>query len=88
MSVKLVYTSHFLKNSQKLPRAQQLKLSRLLGILQDNPFAPQLHTKPLAGQLTGFYSFRITRDWRVLFQFLEPTLIKIVDVAHRRDIYR
>ncbi|MBI3260765.1 type II toxin-antitoxin system RelE/ParE family toxin [Candidatus Berkelbacteria bacterium] len=67
---------------------RQKKFSLLLEVAQTNPFAPQLHSKKLVGTLTGFCSFRITRDWRVIFRFLDPTTVELVDVAHRRDIYR
>ncbi len=49
---------------------------------------PKLHSKPLVGKLKGFYSFRITRNWRVIFSFLDRETIFLIDVAHRKDIYR
>ena len=84
----LVYSSHFLKSARKLPKAQQNKLAKLLEIFQKNPFQSQLHSKSLSGQLSGLYSFRITRDWRVIFKFISPDEIQLVDVAHRKDIYK
>lgn len=86
--IKIVYINHFLKSSKKLPHAIQNKLAVKLEILQKNPFSPPLHTKPLTGFLSGFYAFRITREWRVIFCFLDPKTIKLIDVAHRRDIYK
>ena len=61
--ISVVYTDFFLRSARKLPKPQQNKLAQLLGTLQENPFHPKLHTKTLTGPLTGFYSFRITRDW-------------------------
>lgn len=84
----LVYTNSFLKYAKKLPELQQNKLAQLLEIFQNNPFSPKLHTKTLTGTLTGFYSFRITRDWRVIFQFLTPDKIKLIEIGHRKDIYK
>lgn len=86
--LKLVYTKHFLKSAKKLPFYIQNSLSGKLETLQKNPFHPFLHTKSLTGALSGFYSFRITRDWRVIFCFIEPEIIKLVEVAHRKDIYK
>jgi addiction module RelE/StbE family toxin len=88
MTLQVKLTRAFLKSSKKLPVKQLEKLGSLLEILCDNPFSPLLHTKALTGTLTGFYSFRITRDWRVIFQFLDEVTLKIIDVAHRRDVYR
>ena len=85
--MELFYTKHFLKSAKKLPKRQQKKLAELLEIFHLQPFSPLLHSKPLTGQLTGFYSFRITREYRVIFQFLDPLTIKLTDVAHRKEIY-
>ncbi len=86
--VKLVYGKKFLKSSKKLPQAQKEKLAELLEIFQNNPFSSILHSKPLAKELIGFYSFRITRDWRVIFRFITAFEIQLVKVGHRKDIYR
>lgn len=84
----LVYGTRFFKSARKLPNIQQKKLAKLLEIIQDDPFHSHLHAKPLSGQLSGFYSFRITRDWRVIFQFLSPDKIQLLEVGHRKNIYK
>jgi len=86
--IAIRYSDHFLRAAGKIPKLQQKKLALLLELLGHNPFHPKLHTKHLTGQLSGLYSFRITRDWRVIFQFLSPKEIHLVDVANRKDIYR
>lgn len=86
--MKIVYGDAFLKSAAKLPIAQQRKLDSLVSLCTDNPFNSKLHTKRLTGSLKGFLSFRITRDWRVVFQFLDAETIQLLRVAHRRDIYR
>lgn len=86
--IQILYGDYFLKSVKKLPNKQQEKLAKLLEIFQENPFHSLLHTKPLTGQLTGFYSFRITRDWRVIFEFINPETIKLIEVSHRKDIYK
>jgi addiction module RelE/StbE family toxin len=86
--VKLIYSERFLKSAKKLPTLIRNKLATKLELLQKNPFHPFLHTKPLTGELFGFYSFRITRDWRVIFQFLAPEIIYLIEVGHRKDIYK
>lgn len=86
--IRIVYHKNFLAGANRLPIAQQKKLSRLLLLLQENPFHPLLHTKRLTQELAGFLSFRITRDWRVIFQFLDAESIQILRVKHRKDAYR
>ena len=86
--VRIFYEKKFLKRVAKLPQQQQNKLSKLFIILQSNPFDPILHTKRLAHPLIGILSFRITRDYRVTFRFLDEQIIQLVDTGHRKDIYR
>ena len=85
--INIYYSNYFLSQAKKLPSHQQKKLAELLKLLQENPFHPKLHSKNLTGKLSGLYSFRITRDWRVIFQFLSPAEVRLVEVAHRKDIY-
>lgn len=86
--VELVYHRHFYKSVRILPAPQLKKLSRLLGLLQKDAFDPVLHTKRLVGPFVGFLSFRISRDWRVIFQFLNPEKIQLLRVAHRKEAYQ
>jgi addiction module RelE/StbE family toxin len=86
--LRVLYGDRFLRSARRLPETQQGKLARQLELVSENPFHPQLHTKPLTGRLTGLYAFRITRDWRVIFQFTAPDQIVLRDVGHRKDIYR
>ncbi|KKQ67978.1 MAG: hypothetical protein A3F95_01185 [Candidatus Nealsonbacteria bacterium RIFCSPLOWO2_12_FULL_39_31] len=60
--ILLIYGNHFLKSAKKLPKNIQEKLKIQLDALSQNTFYPLPHTKPLAHQLVGLYSFRITRD--------------------------
>jgi len=34
------------------------------------------------------FSFRIGRDYRVIFEFVDSQTIKILDIKHRKDIYK
>lgn len=86
--IRLVYGREFLKSAQRTPDETQRKLAELMEIFPTNPFHPFLHTKYLTGRLAGLLSFRITRDWRVIFQFLDQQTVQFIRVKHRRDIYR
>ena len=86
--IRIIYGANFLKATRKLPRKLKIKLADLITSLQKNPFNSPLHTKYLSGKLAGLLSFRITRDWRVIFKFIEPNLIQLIEVANRKDIYR
>jgi addiction module RelE/StbE family toxin len=84
----LNYSDQFFDQSKRLPGSIQNKLARLLELLAKDPFHPLLHSKKLSGNLNQSYSFRITRDWRVIFYFENPETIKLLKVGNRKDIYR
>ena len=86
--ITIIYGDRFFRSVQKLSKKQRVKLAKLLTILQQNPFDTRLHTKHLSGPLVGLFSFRITRDWRVIFQFLSSNQTKLIDIGHRKEIYR
>jgi len=86
--MELVYSDEFLRSVKALPAPQQRKLAKLLELLRDHPFHPSLHTKRLSGPLLSLLSLRITRDWRVVFQFTGTMTIQLLRVAHRSDVYR
>lgn len=85
--IKLIFTKRVLRESRKLPTKLQEKLGSRFEILKEDPFHPILRTKLLSGNLSGFYSFRITREWRVIFQFLTPDIIKVLHIGHRKYVY-
>ena len=84
----LLYTKSFLKSVKKFPENIQEKLSDQLEVFQQNPFHSLLHTKTLTGKLLGFYSFRITRNWRVIFKFEDQKTILLTQAGNRKDIYK
>ncbi len=86
--MQILYDKNFLKASSALPKNIQTKLAKLLELFSYNPFHPLLHTKHLGEELAGFLSFRITREWRVIFYFKDSNNIHLTNVGHRRDIYR
>ena len=88
MKIKISFKEGFSKTIGSLNKKQRDKLIGLVVLLSDNPFNTKLQTKALSGELSGLYSFRISRDWRVLFKFISPTEIRLLEVGHRKDIYK
>jgi len=84
----IFYDKGFLKAIKSLPKNIHIKLAKQIELLQQNPFHPLLHSKQLSGDLTGFLSFRVTREWRVIFYFKDPETIQLLKIAHRKDIYQ
>ena len=50
---------------------------------------PRRVGKPLGAELTGIYSARLGRDWRVLYEIDDAKHVVIVlDIRHRSAAYR
>lgn len=86
--LRIEYDRSFEKQASKLGPQLQKKLAKLLPMLAKNPYDSRLHTKPLSELFIGVLSFRITRDWRVSFHLASPDTIRLLEVKHRKDIYR
>ncbi len=83
---RIHYTSDFRKAYQKLPKTTQDIVDRKDAIFRSNPFHASLHTHKLHGTLFGLWSFWITREYRVLFEFIKEGAI-FYDVG-THGIYR
>lgn len=60
------------------------RVARVFDELQTDPF----QGKPLRGELKGRYSYRLG-DYRVVYLIQQHRLVVIIiDIGHRRDIYR
>lgn len=86
--MKLDFSDKFLKEAARLPPSHKEKLADCLVILTEEPFHPLLHTKYLDGVLAGLLSFRVTRDYRVIFKFIGADQLQLMSVRHRKDAYR
>ncbi|MBI4088514.1 hypothetical protein HY415_00230 [Candidatus Kaiserbacteria bacterium] len=86
--MRVIVGSQFAKDARRLSESVQKKLALQINICAHNPFDIRLHTKPLSGSFQGLFSFRIGRDYRALFRFIDPATLFLARVAHRSDIYR
>jgi mRNA interferase RelE/StbE len=60
------------------------RVSQVLDDLKREPF----QGKPLKGQLKGRYSYRVG-TYRIIYTvFRNQLLVVVIDIGHRRDIYR
>jgi len=86
--IKIEYHRKFVKEFQKIPVEIQEKATLLEDIFRHDPFDQELKTKKLQGKLQSFYSFRITREYRIIFEFIEKEKVVFLAVKHRKDIYK
>lgn len=72
---RIYYTSDFRKAYKKLPRNIQEIADRKDALFRSDPFQRNLRTHKLRGPLEGLWSFWVTRDYRVLFEFIKDGAI-------------
>lgn len=82
------YTSHFVKTFKKLPRTIQMLAIKQEGIFKKDPSDPRLHAKELKGRLKNLMSFRITRNYRLLYAWQDREIVVFYEIGDRKAIYR
>jgi len=84
---EILLSKDFVNHFRKLPAHAKRKADTLVGILSVDYRDSRLHTKKLHSD-NDLYSLRVGRDYRVIFYFLDGGRIYILDVRHRKDIYK
>lgn len=74
-STNIHYTSDFRKAYKKIPKNIQNIVDRKDALFRKTPFHSSLRTHKLHGPLDGLWSFWVTRDYRVLFEFVRGGVI-------------
>lgn len=84
---KIHATSDFHKSFHKLPvRIQDLAIKKDKWF-RHNIFDPRLYTHKLRGELEGYWAYRINREYRILFRFLNADEVIYYDIG-THDIYK
>jgi len=80
-------TPRFENKFRRLPDDIQKITARKILLFENNPFHPGLNTHKLKGSLSKFWSFYVTKNYRVFFRFLENNEAIYYDVD-THDIYK
>jgi len=80
VSWKIVYTKQAIKDSKKIESGGlKAKVSKLLLVLQDDPYKTPPPYEKLVGDLSGAYSRRINFQHRLVYQILiEIKTVKVL----------
>ena len=73
----------FKKLSEEIKKIAKTKII----LFEDNFLHPGLKTHKLKGPLSNFWAFSITKNYRVLFRFLEDNEVIYYDID-THDIYK
>ena len=90
--VELIWDDKFKKNFRKWSHQHpELKAQFAKKIVQfeEDPFHPSLKTHTLSGVLKGLWSFRITYEHRLVFDFIDENRAQVVliDIGSHEEVY-
>lgn len=85
--MEIIKTSEFNKALKRLPKDIQRLCQEQEQRFESNWRDPRLHVKKVKS-LPFAFSFRITRNYRVLFYFKNISTVVFFDADHRKDIYK
>ena len=80
------YTSDFADAYRKLPLEIKKAIDKKDKIFRKNPYHPGLQTHKLNGAFYGLWAFWVTKNYRVLFEFIKDGAIFYDVDTH--DIYK
>lgn len=87
--MQVEYTEEAKKDLKSLDRSVAKRIIKKIAAFTDAD-DPIKHAKPLVGVMSGLYRFRVG-DYRVIFVIADNgavTVLTILTIAHRKDIYR
>ncbi len=78
---RIYYGPQFIKEFKRLLPDKQQQVYRKEKIFKQNPFSPTLKTHKLMGKLTGQWSFSISYQDRIIFEFLKGDEVVFVKIG-------
>lgn len=90
--VELIWDEQFKKMYRKWIRRHpelQAPFARKITFFTRDPFHPSLKTHTLSGVLQGLWSFRITYEYRRVFDFVDEkrTQVVLIDIGSHEEVY-
>jgi len=58
-----------------------------LELFMQNPYLPQLQTRKLSGKLKGLMAFSVGYSLRVVFYFVAPDKVVLIDIGTHDEVY-
>jgi len=85
---EVLISEEFKKNFEKIPKSVKKKFFRKIEIFRENPFNYILKTEKLGPPFKEIWSFRIDRNYRVIFKFVSSNKILLITCGHHNWIYK
>ena len=85
--INLVYSSVFLKRLKKLEPSLQDEVLEKINLFKDRNNHKILKVHKLHGQFSNCFSFYVSYDTRIVFEYLSKNEVALLSVG-RHDIYK
>jgi len=83
---KFYYEKDFSKSLKKYSSSEKKRIKDKIQLFLNNPFNPSLKTHKLKGKLKNYWSFSITYNLRILFEFIGSQTVGFIDIG-THEIY-
>ncbi len=85
--MKITETEKFRKSLDSLQSNTRKKAKKQFKLFIQNLFHPSLHTEKLEPKNKNLWSFRIDKNYRVIFTFTDKETLLLLDIGPH-DIYK
>lgn len=84
--ITIYYSSSF-KKSLKKHSSYKKQIKKRVDIFLKDPHSPNLKTHKLKGELADYYSFSVSYNLRILFEFINSREVGFIDIG-THEIYK
>lgn len=81
MKLNSIYYSTSFKKSVNKYSSHRQKIEKAINKFIKNPFELSLKTHKLSGKLSGYWSFSVDYQIRILFEFLPEKSVGLIDIG-------
>lgn len=84
--ITIYYSSSF-KKSVKKYSSYKKQIKKRIEVFVKDPHSTSLKTHKLKGELVGYYSFSVSYNLRILFEFIDDKIVGFVDIG-THEVYK
>lgn len=77
--------SRFERSFRKMPSQIQEDFEKKISVFREQPFHPSLGSHKLSGKLREYYAFYLRDGYRVLFDFMAPNVVLLINIGSHDD---
>ena len=79
---------NFGKQFAKVSAQIKIKFSLRRDLFLQDPSYPLLNNHPLTGDRKGEWSFNVTADWRVIYEFVDFDTVVFLEIGTHSNLYK